>query len=305
MLLDEIIELLSSQTGSLTDALLKTKVLLHQIGKKELIGWVNFELNGYPDDNVPPYRIVSAEVLANFANIAWRYSSHPIPLAHLPEKQRENLTRAVMKESLAVIEASIAKTKKGGSPKLIRNIPVENNFALSKGLGNDLIVRNAWCELNMRQVENIVVQVRSRLLDFVLELKDSVGNASETNELQQKAQNFDANKVFNATVYGDNNTVLIGDANTQTICNSITRGDFDSLSKVLSEIGIPDAEIADLQGAITEDEKSGKKGTLEGKAGSWFARLLGRAAHGGIGVTTDIVSSVVFKALAAFIGLSG
>jgi hypothetical protein len=40
MLLDEIIELLSSEQHSLTEALLKTKVLLHQIGKKDLAGWV-------------------------------------------------------------------------------------------------------------------------------------------------------------------------------------------------------------------------------------------------------------------------
>lgn len=45
-LLNEIIDALSSQDSSLTDALLKTKVLLHKIGHKELVEWVNRELNG-------------------------------------------------------------------------------------------------------------------------------------------------------------------------------------------------------------------------------------------------------------------
>ena len=45
-LLDEIIELLSDRKGSLTDALLKTKVLMHKIGHQELAEWVNNELNG-------------------------------------------------------------------------------------------------------------------------------------------------------------------------------------------------------------------------------------------------------------------
>jgi len=35
MLLDEIITLLGDQNARLSDALLKTKILLHQIGKKE------------------------------------------------------------------------------------------------------------------------------------------------------------------------------------------------------------------------------------------------------------------------------
>jgi hypothetical protein len=45
MLIDEIIALLSAGEGKTTEALLKTKILLHQIGKKALVGWVNNELN--------------------------------------------------------------------------------------------------------------------------------------------------------------------------------------------------------------------------------------------------------------------
>ncbi len=63
-LIDEIIEILSSSDGNLTDALIKTKIVLHKIGHKELIDWVNSELNGYPnEDQVPPYRILRAQVL--------------------------------------------------------------------------------------------------------------------------------------------------------------------------------------------------------------------------------------------------
>ena len=61
-LIDEIIEILSSETGKLSKALIKTKVLLHEIGHKELVPWVNAELNGYPDkDAVPEYRALPAQ----------------------------------------------------------------------------------------------------------------------------------------------------------------------------------------------------------------------------------------------------
>ena len=50
MLLDEIIEILSQEKASLTDALLKTKILLHQIGKKELVQWVNNQVNALRAD---------------------------------------------------------------------------------------------------------------------------------------------------------------------------------------------------------------------------------------------------------------
>src|SRR3989442_7876914 len=105
MLIDDIIEILGQESGSLTDALLKTKILLYKIDKKELIEWVNNELNGYPDDaTIPPYRIVPSEVLANLSNIRWQATSHPIPIGHLKPEQRETLENSKMYESLAVLE---------------------------------------------------------------------------------------------------------------------------------------------------------------------------------------------------------
>lgn len=40
MLLDNIIAILSDENGMLNSALLKTKVLLHSPGKKDLASWV-------------------------------------------------------------------------------------------------------------------------------------------------------------------------------------------------------------------------------------------------------------------------
>jgi hypothetical protein len=64
MLANDIIAVLSDESSSLTDALLKTKVFLHEIGKKELAEWVNHELNGYPDGTeLPFYRILQSRVM--------------------------------------------------------------------------------------------------------------------------------------------------------------------------------------------------------------------------------------------------
>jgi hypothetical protein len=121
MLLDEIIALLSSEQTSLTDALLKTKVLLHQIGKKELAEWVNNELNGYPDDaDLPSYRILDSVVLANLVSMTFRAESHPVPLMHLSDKQRESFERTPMRQSLTVL-ADLSSS----SGSLSRPLPME------------------------------------------------------------------------------------------------------------------------------------------------------------------------------------
>ncbi|MCK5100082.1 MAG: hypothetical protein KAR45_18370 [Desulfobacteraceae bacterium] len=80
-LIDEIIEILSSNNGKLSDALIKTKVLLHKIGHKELVPWVNSELNGYHDrDIIPEYRILPAQVLVNASKygLSSNITSYPI-----------------------------------------------------------------------------------------------------------------------------------------------------------------------------------------------------------------------------------
>ena len=47
-LLADLIAELSTPQPSLIDALVKTKVLLHRVGRKDLVEWVNHEINGYP-----------------------------------------------------------------------------------------------------------------------------------------------------------------------------------------------------------------------------------------------------------------
>jgi AbiTii len=86
-LLKDIVTLLSEKDGSLTDALLKTKVLMHRIGHKELAGWVNDELSGYPSDSlVPDYRTITTRLYGNVSNLAWRYSGTQLPTSHYPKK---------------------------------------------------------------------------------------------------------------------------------------------------------------------------------------------------------------------------
>jgi hypothetical protein len=182
-----IVLVLSSNDGSLTEALLKTKVLLHQIGKKELTDWVNKELNGYPEDaELPPYRIIPSRVLANAANIAWQATAHPIPLAHLKPEQREKLERSRVTESLSVVEQ--LADKNAGTVR--RPIPMEANGILSRGLASDMQVQQAWCEISP-------IHFHTRLLDFLLEFKDLTANATSENEIKERATSENVTPMFN------------------------------------------------------------------------------------------------------------
>jgi hypothetical protein len=224
MLLDEIIELLGDEKASLSGSLLKKKILLHQIGQKDLSVWVNNELNGYPDGStLPPYRIIPSQVLANFANITTRYSSHPLPLGHLKTEERDALEKTRMWQSLPVLEQLISSSKNG---RISRPIPIELNRSLGEQLHPSFGIDSAWCVSSIHDVKGICAQVRSRLLDFMLELRDTVGETATQAELREKST--DAGNMFNNAIFGagSNTTILIGQQSSITATQTISGNEF-------------------------------------------------------------------------------
>lgn len=230
-LISEIIDILSSEKPNLTNALIKTKVLLHRLGQRDLIGWVNSELNGYKnDDDLPAYRILPATALANASNGAWQLTGHPIPLAHLDGKERECLETARFKESIGVLE-ELANSE-GSS--VAGRIPMEWVPRLNEGLANDFQIQSAWCEISKTSLTQTLVEVRSRLLDFMLELnKEFAGEMTdEEAEAKIKSKSVDPASMFSSAMFGDHTTIFVGDANRFQIV-SYSRDDLDDLRRLV------------------------------------------------------------------------
>lgn len=298
MLLDEIITALSDEGHSITDALLKTKVLLRQTGKASPAAWVTYELNGYPAEaELPAFRILHAQVLANFANLAYQVSGHPIPLGHLTTKERESLEIWHVREALPALE----EMTKGKSGQIIRPIPPDSFGRLGKGLDSTYSIQRAWCSVPDHLIKNIKAQVRSRLLDFVLDLKMEAGDASTDSGVQERLSRVDTASAFRNAVFGDNTTILIGDRNQQVVSIGKT-GDWDGLVKALGALKVPSAEIEALKDAIAEDQKTDGKPSFGKKVGAWFSRLIQRSAEGSLDVASDVLSDGVVKAVRGFLG---
>jgi hypothetical protein len=264
MLIDDIITILGNETGSLTDALVKTKILLYEIGNKELVEWVNNELNGYSNsDDVPPYRILPSHVFGNLSNPVSRYRRHPIPLGHLPTHIQDSLVRSKMPQSVASLE-DLAKQQKPVS----RPIPMECNHSLGEQLDNSFRVERAWCEIAIHDVKSIIVNVRSRLLDFMLELRESVGHTTTDAELREKSSSVDAQGLFHHAIFGagSNTTILIGNQSSITATQTINANEFagrvqkliDQVEQILPTSGLPSSVqegskvvLAELRDAAT------------------------------------------------------
>lgn len=300
-LLNEIIDILSSQSSSLTDALLKTKVLLHKIGHKELVEWVNNELNGYHHDiRLPEYRILPTNVLANISNMAYEANSHPIPLGHLQEEERKFLETAKFYQSLAVLE----KLVEDQESSLQIQIPMEYNGILSKGLSNGYVIQRAWRLIGIADVSQILVQVRSRLLDFMLELNDQLGDDVTDNEIKQRTDFIDAKGLFHNAMFGDNVTIVIGNNNSQKIKNTTIQGNFDSMTEYLKQYKVDESSIANLQIAINNDQNSTE--VKERKFGSfvkdWLKTMLSKAVDATWEIEVSAAGNLLATALQKYYG---
>jgi hypothetical protein len=215
MLIDEIVDILGHENGSLTNALMKTKILLHKLGHKELVEWVNNELNGYSDEGaIPSYRIVPSQVLANVNNGRWRLTSHPIPIGHLEPEEQKSLTTSKTAASLAELEA-LSSVSTGES--LQRPIPMEVCSILDRGLDNYFRVERAWCSISLYSIKGILVNVRSSLLDFLLELREQIGEGATDSNMKEKSDSIDTKGIFANAIFGSNTTIIVGNQNTQTV----------------------------------------------------------------------------------------
>jgi hypothetical protein len=292
LLLDEIITILSDQNGSLEAALLKTKILMRQLGHKELSAWVNSELSGYPDGaDVPSYRCVHTTPHASVILDGWRWNDTLLPFSTLSDGLRENVTKLNIGSSIGTIEEQV-KTYRQKNTGLVRQLSPDYMPALAKALAKGAVILAAWCEVNMAEVEAIVIQVRSRLLDFCLEVQEKLGGVSEQ-ELPTKAATIDTPGMFNTIVNGG--TVFFGTANIHVNNN---QGDIEGLLNEVAKLGYDKIELEELRQAVLEDKSKNQTPTItEGETSKWYLKALKKAGKGVVDAGVDIVSKVISESL--------
>lgn len=251
-LLNDIVDLLMNESGSLNEALLKTKVLLHQIGQRELVGWVNSELTGYESDSpLPAYRAVRGRLFGNISNGFYVHNNKVLATTHLTDEQRTLLEGGGMRQGLGVLEKLISDTKKSNS--LARPLGPECYSLLSKPYTDGYYIQSAWSQIEVSQLRQILIEVRSRLLDFVLELRSEVGSAVHEQDIKEMANNLDVRNMFDRSVFGDNTTIVVGSSNSTQVTNTAVKSDKTALANELRRLKVSEKDIELLDTALNED----------------------------------------------------
>jgi hypothetical protein len=300
--LDEIVVSLSNESAPVTDSLLKTKVLLHKLGHAELVDWVNNELNGYSDTaELPPYRHLKGTILANVSNGFYRHTSHPLPLMHLTDSQMENLTTSWASQSVAVIEGMLTSTANKPA-RLHADPPMEANGLLGKSLERTYRVERAWLAIDYSALKGVLIQVRSRLLDFILGLRGQLPEDLTYRQVKTQTEGMDMPGMFKHAIFGDNTTILVGHQNTQTVKNSKSvQGDFQSLASELRQHHVSEPDIIALKEALSRDEASVEVSSkrfgpaVKGWMKSMFDKAMDASWNVELGIVSGLLTTVLQK----------
>jgi hypothetical protein len=298
-LLNEVVELLSDESGSLTNALLKMKVVMHKIGHKELAEWVNDELNGYgKDKEVPPYRVTHARLKGNIQSIVGTELSQVLPISHLPEWFRKSLDRHQLGQSIKVLE----QYSKGEHSSLMHEIQPEMFHKINEGFAQGAWVQKAWTQLEVSQIDAVLMEVRSRLLSFALELQDKLGDTKDDTEVRAAAQEIDARAMFNHSIIGDNATFVLGDHNMTHVKNSVKKDDFESLAALLREKGVSDRDVKDLQIAIETDKSAPDLANKEfgPNVKGWMSKMMDKVINAAWNIELGVAAGLITEALKAY-----
>lgn len=301
-LLNEIIDLLSSNEPSLENALFKAQVLAHQLGESEMKEWVGHELKGYPDrDTLPPYRVLTVTVLANLSNGVMRYTEQPLPMMGVDKRLRDKLEIRRVSESIAVV-AEWAKR----DTDLAIVIAPEYFGHLKKGIDRSFEIERAWGKHSVGGMLQVVTEVRSRLLELALQVSDRIPQDPKPESIKKVAQEVAVSEIFRNAVFGSNTTIVVGNGSIQGVTNNIGVNDLASLMSALRAQGVKDSDLEGLQQAIGTDRESPevKEKKLGPAVRHWIAGMVSTAASGAWEIGIATAGGVLAAAIGAYYGIS-
>lgn len=242
--INEIIQDITNVEVSLENILRKTTVLAFKVKNERLKKWVKYETDGYDSTlNVPDYRVVGAEVMGNlvqqnFGSIIQRPNMR-IPIEILPQDDAKNFRTVKFYQPISVIESFLSGDQNNIITINLTNYQIQ---FLNHGINSNYTVESAWKEIPRNQIRGLLSNIKNKLLTFLLELNDEIGNYENLTIMKDKnivEKLFDKNITSNSLniSIGDNNTINSSYIENQNIeLESSLKSDLEEIIKVFKDI---------------------------------------------------------------------
>jgi hypothetical protein len=201
-----------------------------------------------------------------------------------------------MRESIAVLEQYVHKRGNSLMSHFPANLAASFNTAFQGAW-----VESAWTQIELSAIDQLLIEVRSRLLEFILEVQTGLGEIQES-EMKEAGKSIDAGNMFKAAVFGDNTTIVVGDNNKTVVKNAVKKGDFESLATLLRASGVADPDIAALQVALQQDQ--GEVDFAAKQPGpsvkTWMGSMMQKAINAAWNIELGVAGGLLTNAIQAY-----
>lgn len=275
-IIEDIIESLTDKSNTLTDILIKTKILAFKLKNQELQDWINNELNGYEsNEELPKYRIIHCEIMGTISNGFKQAKNYPIPLSSVSADLRKGMKTVRLGQSISALDEFVHREK---SSKMYMHISPEMYDYMSQDFEGGFVIEYARREIDKVQIIETLTAIKSKLLDFLLKLNQELGD-DNISDLNTGKTNDLVSSIFNSSVFGNNTTIIVGDNNKQTVRN-ITKGNLDSLKNQFRENEIEESDLNELESIIDSDDPDSEKQQFGGKVKNWISKMMVKSMDG-------------------------
>lgn len=196
---------------NVSDLLRKCKILAYRLGNEDFKRWVDFELNGYDsEDLLPDYRILYVGSKGYFVgSFGKNLSNADIPTHGLPDWLQEICTKANFSSPIATLESYTVNDKNG---QLTQSW---NSVILAKygsNMYSDLNCIQAWKVIPVASVIGIIDTVKTKILNFVLEIEVINPEAGEAELNSNPIPQDKVSQIFNINISGNVQNLASGNS---------------------------------------------------------------------------------------------
>lgn len=251
-LVPELVDMASTPAVSTADLLRRALVVARRLAVPELVDWINSELTGYKSGEVPHYRRLHGQLVAE-------NPYHGAIPFFIPPEMAEMLADFSVRQSIPEL-----MHLQGSKTGIFHHFPREIEQTLMNMMqeSSGVAMRPAL-KFSTVQIGGLIETVRSRILDWALDLEGRgiIGEGMSFTPKEKQAvqeQHYHFGNVSGSQIQISSN------GSTQTQANTTAGPDLESLKGLVQALG---AMLADAKGD-TADELRAELATLKAQADS-------------------------------------
>lgn len=192
----------------LADVLRMCKILAARLDHPAFKEWIEQELNGYKDrERLPNYRILKSLGCRGdfFGSFGSGLKNAPIPPISLPEEFREAVSTKYILQSVSAVESIVRQANQTNQSILRALWEADAVVLLGSNVYETMICGQAWTDIPTAAFVAVLDTVKSRILDFVIEIEAEAPDAGDTQPGEKPIPDQLVNVIFNRCILHQRN----------------------------------------------------------------------------------------------------